>query len=142
MVDMYHEWRKKTTKRIRKFRTTVYPSNKSPFASKLCENAFQTIPNISFFDVNIFFGFGFECVFYHVFAWFLRSYVKSDVTSRFLAICCSRLTYSEVCMTENHRKYMRFRFRFLIFFLPQMVVCQGTWVVELHGDVVHESEKR
>ena len=42
---------KKTTKRIRKFRTTVYPSNKAPFASKLCENAFQTIPNILFFDV-------------------------------------------------------------------------------------------
>ena len=33
----------------------VYPSNMAPFGLKLWENAFQTIPNISFFDVEFFF---------------------------------------------------------------------------------------
>ena len=33
----------------------VYPSNMAPFGLKLWENAFQTIPNISFFDAEIFF---------------------------------------------------------------------------------------
>ena len=42
----------KMGKRIRKFRTTVYPSKSAPIATKLCENAFQTIPNILFFYVN------------------------------------------------------------------------------------------
>ena len=30
----------------------VYPSNMAPFALKLWENPFQTIPNISFFDAE------------------------------------------------------------------------------------------
>ena len=30
----------------------VYPSNMAPFGLKLWENAFQTIPNISFFDAE------------------------------------------------------------------------------------------
>ena len=30
----------------------VYPSNMAPFGLKLWENAFQTIPNISFFDAK------------------------------------------------------------------------------------------
>ena len=30
----------------------VYPSNMAPFGLKLWENAFQMIPNISFFDVE------------------------------------------------------------------------------------------
>ena len=30
----------------------VYPSNMAPFGLKLWENAFQTIPDISFFDVD------------------------------------------------------------------------------------------
>ena len=33
----------------------VYPSNMAPFGLKLWENAFQTIPNISFFDAENFF---------------------------------------------------------------------------------------
>ena len=33
----------------------VYPSNMAPFGLKLWENAFQTIPNISFFDAEKFF---------------------------------------------------------------------------------------
>ena len=30
----------------------VYPSNMAPIGAKFWENAFQTIPNISFFDVE------------------------------------------------------------------------------------------
>ena len=35
-----------------KLRTTVSPPNLAPFGFKLCQNAFQTIPHISFFDVE------------------------------------------------------------------------------------------
>ena len=35
--------------------TAVYPSNMAPIGAKLGENAFRTIPDISFFDVEIFF---------------------------------------------------------------------------------------
>ena len=34
------------------FRTAVYPPRMAPFGLKLWENAFQTIPDISFFDVE------------------------------------------------------------------------------------------
>ena len=37
---------------MQKLRTAVYPSNKAPIGLKLCQNAFQTIPDISFFDVE------------------------------------------------------------------------------------------
>ena len=37
------------------------------------------------------------------FARFLRSYAKSDITSRFLAKFCSRLTYYEVCTTKHQK---------------------------------------
>ena len=45
-------------KTLREFRfffklwTLVYPSNLAPFGLKLCQNAFQTIPDISFFNVE------------------------------------------------------------------------------------------
>ena len=32
--------------------TAVYPSNMAPISLKLCQNAFQTIPDISFFDAG------------------------------------------------------------------------------------------
>ena len=32
--------------------TAVYPSNMAPIRLKLCQNAFQTIPDISFFDAE------------------------------------------------------------------------------------------
>ena len=34
------------------FRNFVYPSKKARIAAKLCQNAFRTIPDISFFDVE------------------------------------------------------------------------------------------
>ena len=37
-----------------KLRTAVYPSNMAPIGTKLCQNAFQTIPDISFFDTQTF----------------------------------------------------------------------------------------
>ena len=62
------------------------------FASKLCENALRTIPDILFFDVEFSLVAKFLALF-NVFARFLRSYANSDVTSRFLAIFCFRLTH-------------------------------------------------
>ena len=35
-----------------KLQTSVYPSNIAPISTKLCQNAFQAIPNISFFDAE------------------------------------------------------------------------------------------
>ena len=37
---------------FRELRTTVYPSNMAPIGLKICQNAFQTIPNISFCDTE------------------------------------------------------------------------------------------
>ena len=37
---------------FRELRTTVYPSNMAPIGLKLGQNAFQTIPDISFFDAQ------------------------------------------------------------------------------------------
>ena len=34
--------------------SAVYPSNIAPIGAKLCQNAFQTIPDISFFDTQTF----------------------------------------------------------------------------------------
>ena len=42
----------KIGKQIRKFRTSVFPLKSDPFATKLCENAFRTIPNMLLFDVG------------------------------------------------------------------------------------------
>ena len=36
----------------RKIRTAVYPSNMAPIGAKLCQNAFQMIPDISFLDAE------------------------------------------------------------------------------------------
>ena len=98
---------------------------------KLCENRFRTIPNISFFDV------GKKHVvnnpaFFSVFARFLRSYVNSDVTSRFLAIFCFRLTDYEVCTIENRQNTCVSDFVF-----PFFVATGGTshdkyWKPRLH----------
>ena len=35
-----------------KLRTAVYPPNMAPIGAKLCQNAFQVIPDISFFDAK------------------------------------------------------------------------------------------
>ena len=35
-----------------KLRTAVYPPNMAPIGAKLCQNAFQVIPDISFFDAH------------------------------------------------------------------------------------------
>ena len=35
-----------------KLRTAVYPPNMAPIGAKLCQNAFQVIPDISFFDTH------------------------------------------------------------------------------------------
>ena len=38
--------------RAQDFQTAVYPSRMAPIGAKLWENAFQTIPDISFFDAE------------------------------------------------------------------------------------------
>ena len=41
---------------IFKLRTAVYPPRMAPIGSKLCQNAFQVIPDVSFFDAGFFFS--------------------------------------------------------------------------------------
>ena len=66
-------------------------------------NAFQ-ISNMSCFEARkqIFRLFLlFSCIFPRL----LRSYVKTDVTSRFLAIFCSRQSCHHICMTKFRQTY-------------------------------------
>ena len=37
---------------IFKLRTAVYPPRMAPIGSKLCQNAFQVIPELSLFDIE------------------------------------------------------------------------------------------
>ena len=37
---------------LSKLRTAVYPSRMAPIGAKLCQNAFQVIPDVSFFDAG------------------------------------------------------------------------------------------
>ena len=67
----------------------VYPSNMARIGTKLCQNAFQTIPNVSFFDVQKFFFsdfFGFGNPFFDIFAAFWGISAKTDVTCSFYDI--------------------------------------------------------
>ena len=42
-------------RQVGKLWTAVYPSRMAPIGAKLCQNAFQTIPDVSFFDAKKFF---------------------------------------------------------------------------------------
>ena len=91
--------------KIAKLWMAIYPPRIAPFGLKLGQNAFQTIPNISCFDVeqptkfNIF---GPENNFFVILAKFLRSYGQTDLKIRFGVKFCSRYTRPEVCATKNH----------------------------------------
>ena len=62
--------------KIRKFQTAVYPPRMAPIGLKLCQNAFQTIPDISFFDVQKLF--------------FVNLFQKTfGVPGRFFSMICS-----------------------------------------------------
>ena len=66
----------------------VYPPRMAPFGLKLWENAFQTIPDISFFDVEIWRKFSIKIFIKKIFVGkltnclFLRSYGFLDVIGR------------------------------------------------------------
>ena len=87
---------------------SVYPSKMAPFGFKLWQNAFQTIPDISFFDSETntksakFLDR--ENQFSDVLARFLRSYGETDLKIEFGVKFCFRYTYPEVCTTKNHEK--------------------------------------
>ena len=59
----------------------------APFGLKLCQNPFQTIPHISFSDVeNVFSDFVFlERMFFNILVRFLRSNDQTDVKIEFYA---------------------------------------------------------
>ena len=88
----------------------------APIGLKLCQNAFYTIPNISFFDapqkIGEIFGskkknrtekkIGSKKQFFAILARFVRSYGQTDFKIGFGVKCCSRYTFPEVCTPENH----------------------------------------
>ena len=98
-------------KNFSKLRTAVYPPNMAPIGAKLCQNAFQVIPDISFFDAKK----KFDKIFWSrqsCFAFlsqFWRSDRQTDLKMKLLAIFRSRCTYSEVWKTKNWRKYALLR---------------------------------
>ena len=62
-------------------------------AAKLCENAFQTIPDVSFFDAEkkkVDDLFGSEILFFANLASFLGSHAQTDLKINFLVKFCSR----------------------------------------------------
>ena len=77
-----------------KIRKAVYPSRMAPIGPKLWENAFQTIPDVSFFDAEHknCFGeiFGSEISFFAEKARLLRSHGRTDLKINFLVKFCSR----------------------------------------------------
>ena len=82
----------------------VYPSNKPPIGTKLCQNAFRTIPNVSIFDAEKKKSAKFsdqQKKFFAIFVGFWASHGKTDLTMIFYVKFCFRWTYSEVCTTEN-----------------------------------------
>ena len=86
---------------------SVYPSKMAPFGLKLWQNAFQTIPDISFFDSEqkkVGEISGSKNQFSDVLARFLRSYGETDLKIEFGVKFCFRYTYPEVCTTKNHQQ--------------------------------------
>ena len=79
-------------------------SNIALIGLKLCQNAFHTIPNISFFDAKKQIGeiFGSTNRFFAILARFVRSYGQTDFKIGFGVKFCSRYTFPEVCTPENH----------------------------------------
>ena len=73
-------------------RTSGFPSNFAPIATKLRQRAFQTICKFRFFDVEKFFRkkFRFFFRFFIIFDRFSRSSAFSDVKIEFLEIFCFR----------------------------------------------------
>ena len=75
-----------------KFQTAVYLSNLARIGTKLCQNAFQTIPDVLFFDAKKKIGeiFGRKISFLANLAWILTSYSETDVKIIFYVKFCSR----------------------------------------------------
>ena len=77
----------------------------APIGAKLWENAFQTIPDVSFFDGQKFLFveiFGSRTLIFIDFVGFWRSSSKTDLAINFYVKFCSRTTDPDVCTTENH----------------------------------------
>ena len=81
----------------------VYPPRMAPFGLKLWGNAFQTIPDFSFFNaekkIGEFFGSKKPC--FAILARFVRSYGQTDFKIGFGVKFCSRYTFPEVCAIKN-----------------------------------------
>jgi len=72
--------------------------------TKLCQNAFQTIPDVLSFEAKkLFFDKNLESkiLFFANLAWFWRSHDRIGVKISFLVKFCSRWTYPEVCTSKK-----------------------------------------
>ena len=89
---------------LSKLRTAVYPPNMAPIGAKLCQNAFQVIPDISFFDA-------------HKHFWrqkFLSEKIFVNTPNFFSAKClfwrsCAGLHASIECRSKIHCQTYRFQ---------------------------------
>ena len=87
------------------------PSNIAPISTKLCQNAFQTIPVNSIFGEKKKIGeiFWSRKSFYTFLVKFWRIYGQTDLTIIFPAIFRSRCIYYELCTTKNRQNFVRLR---------------------------------
>ena len=77
---------------ITKLRTAVYVSNLARIGAKICQNAFRTIPDVLFVDVEKIFLeeiFGPENQVFVDLAWIWTSYGQMDVKISFCVKFCS-----------------------------------------------------
>ena len=92
---------------VREFCIDVDPSSKALVVVKLCQNAFQTIPDISCFDVekkNVKI-LNQKINFFEVLELFLRIDGETDLRISFRIKFCFRYIYPEVCTTSIRRRY-------------------------------------
>ena len=85
--------------RFRKFRQAVYTCNLARTATKLWENVFQTIPDVSFFDAKNFFSAKFSDEKFR-FLWIWHGFGRATAKRTSKSACvkfCFGLTYPEVC---------------------------------------------
>ena len=88
----------------------VYPPNMAPVGVKNWENAFQTIPDFSFFDINkIWVGKKLhrKISVFAVLVRFSRSCGETGDRTESGVKCCSRYAFPEVHATKNHRNLVR-----------------------------------
>ena len=122
----------------------VYPSNMAPFAVKLCQNAFQTVPNILFFTSNF-------CCLRIVLSFPAFLLIFNFFSSALLcgrARCAGRVQLAVLLETMRYRRFfgkmtfLKFWGRFpsiKIIFLRKIAAAAGGCLIDFIGfNIIHD----